>query len=93
MPFFGAYVCFANISALLAARNLDARIPNMSYPTLVPYLLPFTVSPFEAATAAVCTSGMLLFASAVNSGNNVDVEGKHPFLGFFLRFEKTRHTP
>ena len=93
MLFFTSYDYFTSISALLAARNLDARIANMSYSTPVPYLLGFTVLPFEAATAAVRASGMLLFASAGNAGKDVDAEAKDPLFGVGLGFEKTWHTP
>ena len=93
MLFFTSYDYFTTIAALISARNLDARIANMSYSTPVPYLLAFTVLPFEATTAALRASGMLLFASAGNDGKNVDAEAKDPVFGFGLRFEKTWHTP
>jgi hypothetical protein len=88
---FTSYDYFTSVAALLEARAFGARIANMSYSAPVPYYLAFTVLPFEAATAAVRASGMLLFAAAGNAGDDVDAE-KTAF-GVGLGFERSWHTP
>jgi serine protease len=83
------YDFFTSITALGEARVLGARIANMSYSAPVPWYLGWSVLPFEAATFAFRTTGMLLFASAGNDGRDVDAEGCT--LG--QCWERTWHTP
>ena len=95
---FTSYDFFTSIAALFDARLFGARIANMSYSTPVPYYVSFSVLPFEAATAAARASGMLLFASAGNGGDDnvgddIDAEAKAPLFGAGLGFEGTWHTP
>ncbi|MDX2472903.1 MAG: S8 family serine peptidase [Candidatus Krumholzibacteria bacterium] len=84
-----SYDFFTSIGALLTARAAGARIANMSYGAPVPVLLAWSVLPFEATTAVLAQSGMLLFAAAGNDGQNVDDES------CFLRIcvENTWWTP
>ncbi len=72
---FTLYDFFTSISALLAARLDGAKIANMSYAAPVPWYLGWSVLPFEAATAGMRATGMLLFAAAGNDGKDVDAEG------------------
>jgi serine protease len=83
------YDFFTSVTALGEARLLGARIANMSYSAPVPWYLGWSVLPFEAATFAFRTTGMLLFASAGNDGRDVDAEGCT--LG--QCWERTWHTP
>ncbi len=69
-----SYDFFTSISALLEARALGARIANMSYSAPVPIVFAWSVLPFEATTALLAESGMLLFAAAGNDGKDVDDE-------------------
>lgn len=84
-----SYDFFTSISALLEARALGARIANMSYGAPVPVILAWSVYPFEATTALLDETGMLLFAAAGNDGENVDDESC--FLG--VCWENTWWTP
>lgn len=86
---FTLYDFFTSITAVAAARAAGARVMSMSYGADVPGVLGFTVWPFEIATRVVRASGALLFASAGNSGRNVD--GEDCFLG--ICWEHTWHTP
>ncbi len=83
------YDFFTSITALGEARVLGARIANMSYSAPVPWYLGWTVLPFEATTFAFRTTGMLLFASAGNAGQDVDAEG----CTWGQCWERTWHTP
>ncbi len=86
---FTSYDFFTSIVALAEARILGAKIANMSYSTPVPWYLGWSVLPFEGATFAFRKTGMLLFASAGNTGQDVDSEGCT--LG--QCWERTWHTP
>ena len=88
---FTSYDYFTTIAALLNARARGARIANMSYGVPVPFILASTVWPFEVATLALRSSGMLLFAAAGNKGDNVDAEAT--FLDVGLGFEGWWYTP
>lgn len=83
---------FTLIVALGEAKALGADIANMSCGLPVPDFLAWSVLPFEAATALFRASGMLLFASAGNSGDDVDAERCVRFVGC-LGWEKAWHTP
>ena len=86
---YTAYDFFTSISAVLAARAHGADVINMSYSAAVPSIFGWTVFPFEATTAMLRASGVLLFASAGNAGDSVDA--KRCFLG--ICWEHTWHTP
>jgi serine protease len=86
---FTTYDHGISIAAVLAARAAGARVINMSYSADVPGIFGWTVWPFEYTTVAVRNSGVLLFASAGNSNQNVD--GEDCFLG--ICWEHTWHTP
>ncbi len=83
------YDFFTSIAALGEARLAGARIANMSYSAGVHWALAWSVLPFEGTTAALRATGMLIFASAGNSGINVDSEGCT--LG--VCWERTWYTP
>jgi hypothetical protein len=85
---FTSYDYFMSIFAVIAARAEGADILNMSYSANVPAVFGFTVWPFDATTAAVSSSGALLFASAGNDDQNVDGEDC-----FIFCWEHTWHTP
>jgi hypothetical protein len=82
---------FTLIVALGEAKAFGADIANMSCGAPVPDYLAWSVLPFEAATALFRTTGMLLFASAGNSGEDVDAE--RCVLGACLGWERAWHTP
>ncbi len=86
---FTLYDFFTSIQALFDASLLGAKIANMSYGAPVPWYLGWSVLPFEAATAGIRATGMLLFAAAGNDGKDVDAEGCT--LG--VCWERTWHTP
>lgn len=86
---FTLYDFFTSINALFEAGIAGADIANMSYGAPVPWYLAWSVLPFEAATAGIRATGMLLFASAGNEGKNVDAEGCT--LG--VCWERTWYTP
>ncbi|MFO7678729.1 MAG: S8 family serine peptidase [Chloroflexota bacterium] len=86
---YTSYDYVVSIASLLMARAAGVDVINMSYSANVPAVFGWTVWPFEATTAAVRTSGTLLFASAGNDGQNVD--GEDCFLG--ICWEHTWHTP
>ncbi|MBK8990051.1 MAG: S8 family serine peptidase [Chloroflexi bacterium] len=86
---FTSYDYVVSIAAVLAARTAGADIINMSYSANVPAVFGWTVWPFELTTVALRASGVLLFASAGNAGQNVD--GEDCFLG--ICWEHTWHTP
>lgn len=71
---FTLYDFFTSITGLGEARLAGARIANMSYSAGVHWALAWSVLPFEGTTAALRATGMLLFASAGNSGVDVDKE-------------------
>lgn len=85
---YTGYDYVLSIAAVLRARSMGARVINMSYSADVPAVFSWTVLPFEAATAAVRGSGVLLFASAGNDGRNVDGQDC-----FIVCWEHTLHTP
>ncbi len=87
---FTSYDFFTSIVALGEARALGAKVANMSYGARVPLLLAWSVLPFEVATIAFRASGMLLFASAGNDGDNVDSSYCVRFIGCI---EKAWYTP
>lgn len=89
---FTLYDMYTSVTALGEARAAGARIANMSYGVPIPDALFFTVLPFEAATAAFRTSGMLLFAAAGNDNDDVDAERCLPIVGC-LGWEKDWYTP
>ncbi len=62
---------FANM-AVLRARASGAQIASMSFGTVVPWYVAWSVLPFENTTKALASNGMLMFASAGNSGVSVD---------------------
>lgn len=84
-----SYDFFTSISALLEARVMGAKIANMSYGAPVPTILAWSVYPFEATTALLAETGMLLFAAAGNDGRDVDDESC--FIGICV--ENTWWTP
>lgn len=86
---FTLYDFFTSMNALAMARLAGARIANMSYHAPVPWYLGWSVIPFETATFAFRTSGMLLFAAAGNEGKDVDGEG----CTFGVCWERTWYTP
>jgi hypothetical protein len=86
---FTLYDFFTSMRALFDAGTAGAKIANMSYGAPVPWYAAWSVLPFEATTAALRTTGMLLFAAAGNEGKNVDAEGCT--LG--VCWERTWHTP
>lgn len=86
---YTTYDYVVSIAAVLAARANGAEIINMSYSAQVPSILGWTVWPFEATTAAVRSSGVLLFASAGNDSKDVDGEN----CVFRICWEHTWHTP
>jgi serine protease len=69
-----SYDYFLAIGAVFDAAVRGARIINMSFGARVPAAVSWTVEPFNAATAIVRSTGVLLFASAGNDGQNVDAE-------------------
>lgn len=84
------YDFFTSIAALTEARVAGAHVANMSYGVGVPWYLAWSVLPFEATTAALRYSGMLMFASAGNDGKNVDGTTCAPLVGCW---EDTWYTP
>lgn len=84
------YDFFTSITALTEARVAGAHIANMSYSAGVPWYLAWSVLPFEATTAALRYSGMLMFAAAGNDGKNVDGTTCAPLVGCW---EDTWYTP
>ncbi len=82
------YDYFTSMFAVGEALFLGARIINMSYSAEVPAIVSWTVLPFEAVTAGAAATGNLLFASAGNSGKNVDAERC-----FIACWERAWHTP
>jgi serine protease len=89
IAFYTTYDFILSIGSVLGASAAGAEIINMSYGADVPSIFGWTVVPFESATAMVSSSGVLLFASAGNDGNNVD--GKDCFLD--ICWEHTWVTP
>jgi serine protease len=85
---YTGYDYVLSIAAVLQARSMGAKVINMSYSANVPAIVSWTVLPFEATTAAVRRSGVLLFASAGNDGR--DVDGQDCFI---VCWEHTWHTP
>lgn len=82
------YDYFTSMFAVGEAMFLGSRIINMSYSADVPAIVSWTVLPFEIVTAGAAATGHLLFASAGNSGEDVDDE--RCFIGCW---EKAWHTP
>jgi len=56
------------------AAEMGAKIINMSFSSAIPALVSATVIPVEDMTQALRASGVLLFASAGNYGEDVDAE-------------------
>ncbi len=83
-----SYDFFTSANALIKARTFGARIANMSYGAPVPVVLAWSVFPFDAVTALLAETGMLLFASAGNDGEDVDDESC-----FIFCVENTWWTP
>lgn len=71
---YTTYDYVVSIASVLAARAAGADIINMSYSADVPSIVDWTILPFRATTAALESSGVLLFASSGNDGFNVDGE-------------------
>jgi hypothetical protein len=86
---FTTYDMFTSIRALTEARRFGARIANMSYGAGVPWFLSHYLIPFDIATVALRSTGMLIFASAGNDSDNVDSEG----CTFRICFERKWYTP
>jgi serine protease len=86
---FTTYDMFMSVSALLEVRAMGARIANMSYQIPVPWYLAWSLLPFEAATAGLSKTGMLIFAAAGNDGKDVDKEG----CTLRVCFERTWYAP
>lgn len=85
---YTGYDYVTSIASVLLARANGAKVINMSYSAEVPAVVSFTVLPFQHTTMAVRASGVLLFASAGNDGQNVDAER------CIVRcWERTWHTP
>ncbi len=66
------YDFITGIAAIIEAKVAGAKIINMSYRTVVPAIVSFTVLPFNAFTRQARASGVLLFAAAGNENKNVD---------------------
>lgn len=78
-----------SIAAVGEAALLGADIINMSYGWRVPALLSWTVIPFDLATLiARNVTGILIFASAGNDGEDVDATD-----GFIIEWEEGWYTP
>jgi serine protease len=71
---YTSYDPWSSSIALMNAVAFGAKIVNMSYHWSIPAMLSFTVLPFEFTTAIVRGTGILLFASAGNDGDDVDAE-------------------
>lgn len=82
------YDYFTSMFAVGEALFLGAQILNMSYSARVPAVFSWTVLPFESVTAGAAVAGRLLFASAGNSGDDVDEERC-----FIVCWERALHTP
>jgi serine protease len=82
------YDFFTNMFILPVAAASGARVINMSFSARVPATLSWSVLPFNAVTAAVRASGVLLVASAGNEGADVDAEDCFGFC-----WEEAWHTP
>jgi serine protease len=79
---------FTGVHAVTLAAARGARVINLSYGSPVPGVFAFTNGPFEATTAALRASGVLLFAAAGNTHDDVDDEDC-----FVVCWESTLHTP
>lgn len=86
---FTTYDFFISIAALVEARILGARIANMSYGVPVPWYVSVSVLPFDAMTRLLDADGLLIFAAAGNSGENVD----HAGCTLRVCFERRWYTP
>jgi hypothetical protein len=71
---YTSYDPWTSTVALMNAVAFGADIINMSYHWEVPATLSFTVLPFSATTGLIREGGVLIFASAGNSGDDVDEE-------------------
>lgn len=65
---------YTSTAALVEAHDRGAQIINMSFGMTVPSILGFTIVQQEIATSSLSSKGVLLFASAGNSGDDVDSE-------------------
>ncbi len=89
-----SYDFFTSMHAIGAAVLAGAKIINMSYGGEVPAILVPFVEPFELVTIAARLSGVLLFASAGNGGNDGigdDVDAQTCIAG--ACWENSRHIP
>ncbi len=77
----------ATLAVITAAAN-GADIINMSFSARVPAFVSWTVEPFNVTTAITRATGVLLFASAGNAGEDVDAEDC-----FGVCWEEAWHTP
>jgi serine protease len=71
---FTLYDFATGVVAVARAASEGADIINMSYGARVPFIVSWTVFPFEWTTEAVRDSGVLLFAASGNDNANVDAE-------------------
>ncbi len=85
---FTLYDFFTSMSATLIGAAEGARVLNMSYSADVPAAFSWSVAPFELTTAAIRAGGVLLFAAAGNSAQDVDATDC-----FVFCWEETLHTP
>ncbi len=88
---FTLYDFFTSMSAVTIAYAEGARIMNMSYSAKVPFIVSWSVLPFEVVTTAAHAAGAIMTASAGNSGENVDAEDCGPF--GLICWEENWHTP
>lgn len=79
---------FTGVHAVVLAAARGARVINLSWGSPVPGVFAFSNGPFEATTAALRGAGVLLFAAAGNTGEDVDAEDC-----FVVCWESTLHTP
>ncbi|MCA9184671.1 MAG: S8 family serine peptidase [Pirellulaceae bacterium] len=86
---FTLYDFVTSIASVTLAKAVGADIINMSYSAEIPGVFGFVNRPFEHTTALVRATGTLIFASAGNSGDDVDDDVE--FLG--LSFETVDHSP
>jgi serine protease len=80
---------FTTANAVLTAQAMGAKIINMSFESSIPAIATFgSVQTFEDITNTARNSGVLIFASAGNSGQNVDEE-----VCFIACWETTWYSP
>jgi serine protease len=84
------YDPFLTMAGLIAVSAAGAELVNMSFHIPVPFLLSFTVVPYDLVTRSVRSiGGTLIFAAAGNEGNDIDAEWDL----LLTTIEKTWYTP